>query len=150
MRTLHIALSVLLGVLALGGGDAAAQGYPNRSVRIFVPFAAGGAVDTLARLIGNKLSEQFSQPVVVENRAGAGGNLAPDAVAKAAAGLERSMAQVALAWVLSRPGVATPIIGATRLRQLEEAIAASSIKLDPEVAESLEKPYRPRSEAGIE
>ena len=84
MRTLHIALSILLGVLALGGGDAAAQGYPNRSVRIFVPFAAGGAVDTLARLIGNKLSEQFSQPVVVENRAGAGGNLAPDAVAKAA------------------------------------------------------------------
>ena len=71
-------------MLALGGGDAASQGYPNRSVRIFVPFAAGGAVDTLARLIGNKLSEQFSQPVVVENRAGAGGNLAPDAVAKAA------------------------------------------------------------------
>jgi tripartite-type tricarboxylate transporter receptor subunit TctC len=84
MRTLHIALSVLLGVLTLGGGDAAAQSYPNRSVRIFVPFAAGGAVDTLARLIGNKLSEQFNQPVVVENRAGAGGNLAPDAVAKAA------------------------------------------------------------------
>jgi tripartite-type tricarboxylate transporter receptor subunit TctC len=84
MRTLHIALSVLLAVLALGGGDAAAQSYPSRPIRIFVPFAAGGAVDTLARLIGNKLSEQFNQPVVVENRAGAGGNLAPDAVAKAA------------------------------------------------------------------
>jgi tripartite-type tricarboxylate transporter receptor subunit TctC len=84
MRTLHIALSVLLGALALGGTDATAQSYPSRPIRIFVPFAAGGAVDTLARLIGNKLSEQFNQPVVVENRAGAGGNLAPDAVAKAA------------------------------------------------------------------
>jgi tripartite-type tricarboxylate transporter receptor subunit TctC len=84
MRTLHIALSILLGALALGGADATAQSYPSRPIRIFVPFAAGGAVDTLARLIGNKLSEQFNQPVVVENRAGAGGNLAPDAVAKAA------------------------------------------------------------------
>jgi tripartite-type tricarboxylate transporter receptor subunit TctC len=85
MRMLSLALSVLLGVLAPGSFEAAsAQGYPNRPVRIFVPFAAGGAVDTLARLVGSKLSEQFNQPVVVENRAGAGGNLAPDAVAKAA------------------------------------------------------------------
>jgi tripartite-type tricarboxylate transporter receptor subunit TctC len=85
MRMLSLAFSVLLGVLAPGGFESAsAQGYPNRPVRIYVPFAAGGAVDTLARLLGSKLSEQFNQPVVVENRAGAGGNLAPDAVAKAA------------------------------------------------------------------
>ncbi len=73
-----------------------------------------------------------------------------DAVAKAAARLERSMAQVALAWVLSRPGVTSPIVGATRLGQLDEAIAAASFKLDPEIARNLEEPYRPRSEAGIE
>ncbi|MDP9137539.1 MAG: aldo/keto reductase, partial [Pseudomonadota bacterium] len=51
-----------------------------------------------------------------------------EAVAKAAGKLERSMAQVALAWVLSRPGVTAPIIGATRLEQLDEAIAATSLK----------------------
>jgi tripartite-type tricarboxylate transporter receptor subunit TctC len=61
-----------------------AQGYPNKPIRLLVPFVAGGAVDTLARLIGSKLSEQMGQPVVVENRAGAGGNLAPDALSKAA------------------------------------------------------------------
>jgi tripartite-type tricarboxylate transporter receptor subunit TctC len=63
---------------------ASAQGYPNKPIRMFVPFVAGGAVDTMARLIGSKLSEQMGQPVVVENRAGAGGNLAPDALAKSA------------------------------------------------------------------
>jgi tripartite-type tricarboxylate transporter receptor subunit TctC len=84
MKRPCLALAVLLAALIGAAGGAHAQGYPNRSVRIIVPFAAGGAVDTLARLIGTKLSEQFNQPVVVENRAGAGGNLAPDAVAKAA------------------------------------------------------------------
>jgi len=63
----------------------AAEPYPNRPVHIVVPFAAGGAVDTLGRLIGAKLAEGFKQPVIIENRAGAGGNLAADAVAKAAA-----------------------------------------------------------------
>jgi tripartite-type tricarboxylate transporter receptor subunit TctC len=65
-------------------GAANAQGYPNKPVRILVPFVAGGAVDTLARLVGSKLSEQMGQPVVIENRAGAGGNLAPDALSKSA------------------------------------------------------------------
>ena len=50
-----------------------------------MPFAAGGAVDTLARLVGAKLGESLGQPVIIENRAGAGGNLAPDAVAKSPA-----------------------------------------------------------------
>ena len=79
-----VALAIALSALTFPCGSALAQSYPNRPVRIIVPFAAGGAVDTLARLLGNKLTEQFGQPVVVENRAGAGGNLAPDALAKAA------------------------------------------------------------------
>jgi tripartite-type tricarboxylate transporter receptor subunit TctC len=78
------AASVVVAALGLAAGPVLAQGYPNRPVRIVVPFAAGGAVDTLARLIGAKLAESFGQPVVVENRAGAGGNVGADAVAKSA------------------------------------------------------------------
>ena len=84
MNRRRVALAIALSALTFPSGSALAQSYPNRPVRIIVPFAAGGAVDTLARLLGNKLTEQFGQPVVVENRAGAGGNLAPDALAKAA------------------------------------------------------------------
>jgi len=82
MRRLCFALA--LAAFALHPAALPAQSYPTKPIRIIVPFAAGGAVDTLARLLGNKLSEQFGQPVVIENRVGAGGNLAPDAVAKSA------------------------------------------------------------------
>jgi tripartite-type tricarboxylate transporter receptor subunit TctC len=76
--------AVAAAILLATTGVAGAQGYPNKPIRLLVPFVAGGAVDTLARLLGSKLSEQMGQPVVVENRAGAGGNLAPDALSKAA------------------------------------------------------------------
>ena len=79
MRLRSVVLAATLSFLA---SPALAQTYPSKPIRILVPFAAGGAVDTLARLIGNKLGEQLGQPVLVENRAGAGGNLAPDALAK--------------------------------------------------------------------
>ena len=74
-----------IGLVALGiGGDAFGQSYPSRKIRIVVPFPAGGGVDTMARILGNKLSEQVEQTVLVEHRPGAGGNLGADAVAKAA------------------------------------------------------------------
>jgi tripartite-type tricarboxylate transporter receptor subunit TctC len=74
---------VLLLAIGLATGDAAAQTYPTQPIRIIVPFAAGGTVDVVARLLGQKLGESLGQPVVIENRPGAGGNLAAEAVAKA-------------------------------------------------------------------
>jgi tripartite-type tricarboxylate transporter receptor subunit TctC len=63
---------------------ARAQAYPTRPVRIVVGYAAGGAVDTLARLMGQWLSERLGQPFIVENRPGAGTNIATEAVVKSA------------------------------------------------------------------
>ncbi len=60
-----------------------AQTFPVKPVRIVVPQTPGGASDALARIVGQKLSEKWGQPVVIENRAGAGGNIGMDAVAKA-------------------------------------------------------------------
>ena len=70
--------------LALVPMLANAQAWPNKPVKIIVPFVAGGATDVVARLLGQKLQEMWGQSVVVENRAGAGGNIGADAVAKSA------------------------------------------------------------------
>ena len=72
--------NLLLGILFLAG-NAFAQ-YPNRPISMVVGFAPGGGTDTVARIIARTLSEQLGQQVVVENKAGAGGNIATDFVAK--------------------------------------------------------------------
>jgi tripartite-type tricarboxylate transporter receptor subunit TctC len=68
--------------LAVVPAIAGAQPWPSKSVKMVVPFAAGGATDVVARLLAQKLSEAWGQSVVVENRVGAGGNIGGDAVAK--------------------------------------------------------------------
>jgi tripartite-type tricarboxylate transporter receptor subunit TctC len=65
-------------------GAAAAQEFPSRPFKIIVPFAPGGSTDVLARMVGKHLGERTKQPVVIENRPGAGGNVGADAVAKSA------------------------------------------------------------------
>lgn len=60
------------------------QAYPSKAVRVVVPFAAGGMVDTVSRAIGNRLGEVIGQPVVIDNRGGGGGTIGADIVAKAA------------------------------------------------------------------
>jgi len=70
--------------LGLAAPIVAAQDFPNKTVRILVPQTPGGASDALARVVAQKLSEKWGQPVVVENRAGAGGNVGMEVVAQAA------------------------------------------------------------------
>ena len=60
-----------------------AQNYPNKPIRIIVPFAAGGAVDVVARAVGQRMSEQMGNPVIIENKPGASANLGAELVAKA-------------------------------------------------------------------
>jgi tripartite-type tricarboxylate transporter receptor subunit TctC len=77
-------LRIIAATLALSlvPGLAAAQAWPSKAVKIVVPFVAGGATDVVARLLAQKLTEAWGQSVVVENRAGAGGNTGADVVAK--------------------------------------------------------------------
>jgi len=69
-------------LLALGGHALAQDAWPTKPVRMVVPFAAGGSTDVIARMVGQRLSTLWGQPVVIDNRAGAGGNVGADAVAK--------------------------------------------------------------------
>src|SRR5262245_51677650 len=75
------AIAALFGLIA--GSPAAYADYPDRPIRVIVPYTPGGTVDVLARLIGPRLTEAWGQPVVVDNRPGAGGNIGAEFVAKA-------------------------------------------------------------------
>jgi tripartite-type tricarboxylate transporter receptor subunit TctC len=84
-KTMSSRLSKLAAVVILSavGMATSAQPYPNRTVRVVLPFPAGGGSDLIGRLVAQKLSGALGQPVVVDNRAGASGNIAAELVAKA-------------------------------------------------------------------
>ena len=82
----HVRVAILLlacAVSAFAHGQSAGD-YPSKAIRIVIPFAPGGGTDTLTRLVAQKMTEAWRQPVVADNRPGAGGTIASDIVAKAA------------------------------------------------------------------
>jgi tripartite-type tricarboxylate transporter receptor subunit TctC len=82
-RTLIVGLSVLLAPAAANAENFLARDFPNKPIRLIVPFPPGGPNDIIARVIGQRMAELIKQPVVIDNRAGQGGVLGTDVVAKA-------------------------------------------------------------------
>jgi tripartite-type tricarboxylate transporter receptor subunit TctC len=83
-RVLAAAFATLLAVAALGGPAAAQEPFPSRLVKVIVPFPPGSTLDTLARIVADQLAQKWSQPVVVENVSGGGGNIGTDRFARSA------------------------------------------------------------------
>ena len=82
----RLGVRALMGILLLAtAGQICAQPFPNRPVKLVIPLAAGGATDALARIVSQKLSEAWGQQIVIENRAGAGGNIGTEFVARSPA-----------------------------------------------------------------
>ncbi len=84
MKSTMSSRTVAAAALALFACAATAQNFPAKPIRYVVPYAAGGAVDAMARVFAQRYAEAWGQPVLVENRAGAGGNIGSEVVAKAA------------------------------------------------------------------
>ena len=84
VRKLLLSLSVLSFPMLAAVPAAHAQAWPAKPIRMVVPYPPGGPTDIVARVVGQKLSERLGQPIVVDNRPGAGGNIGADAVAKSA------------------------------------------------------------------
>jgi tripartite-type tricarboxylate transporter receptor subunit TctC len=78
------ALALFVAIVLCAGGAVAQERYPQKPLRIVVPFAPGGSTDIIARLIGERLSGALGQPVVIENRPGAAGNIGAEIVARSA------------------------------------------------------------------
>jgi tripartite-type tricarboxylate transporter receptor subunit TctC len=83
-QNLKLIIPILIAfTLASGAGYCETATYPNKPIRLIVGFAPGGGADSAARIMGPKLGEKFGQPIVIENKPGAGGNLASEQLLKA-------------------------------------------------------------------
>src|SRR5690349_25162292 len=82
----RVTLAIAIGAcLVAAATPAPAQDYPSRPIRVVVPFTPGTGMDIIARSVGPRLSERLGQPVVIDNRPGASGNLGAELVAKSTA-----------------------------------------------------------------
>ncbi len=111
-RVLQSIILMLAGWALMFAAPAGAQGFPTRPIRLIVPLAPGGATDIQARLLAKVLSEQFGQPVIVENRPGASGMIGAEAVAKS-------------------PPDGYTILFTTAALAINATLAKSTIKFDP-------------------
>jgi tripartite-type tricarboxylate transporter receptor subunit TctC len=82
MKMFRLLVAIAASVFAFALAPASAQSYPDKPIRIIAPFPAGGLVDVLARAVGEEMSKSLGQPVIVENKPGAGGNIGAELVSK--------------------------------------------------------------------
>ena len=82
MRRIFRIFAIVAALVVCGSSAFAQQNFPTKPVRLLIPYAAGGAVDILGRTLGDELSKRWGQPVIIENRTGAGGTIASQVVAK--------------------------------------------------------------------
>src|SRR5262245_3211380 len=79
-----LAVALAMGLAAATAPAPARADYPEKPIRLLLPFPAGGAVDLVSRLVATRMADDLGRPIVIENKAGAGGIIATDTVAKAA------------------------------------------------------------------
>ncbi|MEI7670692.1 MAG: tripartite tricarboxylate transporter substrate binding protein [Deltaproteobacteria bacterium] len=84
MKGMYRIFTTLFVLLMFGSTAIAQENFPTKPVRLLIPYAAGGAVDILGRTLGDELSKRWGQPVIIENRTGAGGTIASQVIAKSA------------------------------------------------------------------
>jgi tripartite-type tricarboxylate transporter receptor subunit TctC len=126
-RFLHLAAGI--AALPAVSRVASAEAYPSRPVRIVVGFAPGGATDIVARLIGQWLSERLGQQFVIENRTGAGGNIAAEAVVRAPSD------GYALLAVTSTNTINTTLYGNLNFDFIRDIVPVASIHREPHILE---------------
>ncbi|WP_275431002.1 Bug family tripartite tricarboxylate transporter substrate binding protein, partial [Klebsiella pneumoniae] len=76
---------LLFVALAMWPAAASAESFPDRPIKLIIPFTPGGVTDNIGRVLGERMSRELGQPLVIENRAGANGRIGTDAVAKSPA-----------------------------------------------------------------